>query len=95
MHRQRPYYIIALYLVFVNFQKLVLSTNKALYLLKEPLVDTSQKKLFYRALFFTKAGNPESLLKRVPSQIFLQLYDHCCKLLVFCGTLQRVFLGEI
>ena len=33
----------------------MLSTNKALYLLKEPLVNTSKKKIFYRALFFTKA----------------------------------------
>ena len=38
-----------------------------------------------------------SLLKhfyenRVLSKIFLQFYDLCCKLLVFCGALPRVFL---
>ena len=37
-----------------NFRKLVLSSNKALYLLKQLLVGTLQKQLFCRVLFFTK-----------------------------------------
>ena len=34
--------------------KLVLSTNKVLYLQKKPLICTLQKHLFYRAMFFIK-----------------------------------------
>ena len=40
---KRPYYINALYSVFLSFHKLVLSFNKALYLLKQTLLDILQK----------------------------------------------------
>ena len=76
---------------FFNFRKLVLSTNKVLYLLKQPLVGTLQKLLFYRGLFFTKAVALHLYKNRVPSQIFLQLFDHCCKLFLFLNHFQVCF----
>ena len=77
----------ALSLCFFNCHKLKLSINKVLYLHKQPLVVTLQKKLFYRALFFNKTAALHLYKNRVPLQIFLQLFDHCCKLLVFYGVI--------
>ena len=49
-----PWYIIVLYLFcfFFNFRKLLLSTNKVLYLLKQPLVGTLQKQLLLILNYF-------------------------------------------